>query len=65
VGIREELTAMAELQRKLPDRRAFLVHRARLAGFTWREISIILNITEQGLMKADKSWKERGCPTGD
>ncbi|SIN72981.1 hypothetical protein SAMN05443544_0593 [Agromyces cerinus subsp. cerinus] len=26
---------------------------------TWREIAIILDMTEQGLIKADKAWRER------
>lgn len=50
---------MAELQRTLPDRRAQLVHKARQHGLTWREIALILNMTEQGLIKADRQWRER------
>ena len=64
MGIREELTQLAELQRALPDRRAALVDRARLAGMTWREIAKILDMTEQGLIKADRMWRERGKPEG-
>jgi len=53
---------MVELQRSLPNLRAALVHKARQANLTWREISATLGITEQGLIKADKAWKERGKP---
>jgi len=64
VGITDDLRAMAELQRSLPDRRAALVDRARREGMTWREISYILDMTEQGLIKADKAWRARGKPEG-
>jgi DNA-directed RNA polymerase specialized sigma24 family protein len=64
VGIKDELRALAELQRSLPDKRAALVDRARLAGMTWREIAKILDMTEQGLIKADRAWRERGKPQG-
>ena len=62
VGIRDELHALAEMQRMLPDRRACLVDRARREGMTWREIAKILDMTEHGLQKADRQWRERGMP---
>ena len=64
MGIREELRALAEEQRSFPDRRAATVDRARQSGMTWRQIAIILDMTEQGLIKADKMWRERGKPEG-
>lgn len=50
------------MQRMLPDRRAWLVDRARREGMTWREIAKILEMTEHGLQKADRLWRERGMP---
>jgi hypothetical protein len=41
------------------DRRSELVARARREGLTWREIAIILDMTEQGLIKAHKAWLTR------
>jgi transposase len=52
------------VQRSFPDRRATLVDQARREGMTWREIAHILDMTEHGLIKADKAWKERGKPQG-
>lgn len=62
MGIRDELHALADMQRMLPDRRAWLVDRARREGMTWREIAKILEMTEHGLQKADRLWRERGMP---
>lgn len=59
VSIRSDLEQLAEEQRTLPDRRAQLVNAARNLGMTWREIATILDMTEQGLIKADKAWRER------
>jgi len=59
VSIRSDLEQLAEEQRTLPDRRAQLVAAARNLNMTWREIAIILDMTEQGLIKADKAWRER------
>lgn len=59
VSIRSDLEQLAEEQRTLPDRRAQLVAAARNLGMTWREIAIILDMTEQGIIKADKAWRER------
>ena len=59
VSTRSDLEAIAEEQRTLPDRRAQAVNAARNLGMTWREIAIILNMTEQGLIKADKAWRQR------
>jgi transposase len=64
VGIRDDLRALAQVQRSFPDRRATLVDQARREGMTWREIAHILDMTEHGLIKADKAWKERGKPQG-
>ena len=64
MGIKDELRALAEVQRTLPNKRAALVDRARREGMTWREIAKILDMTEPGLIKADKAWKERGKPEG-
>ena len=41
------------------DRRCELVARARREGMTWREIGVILGMTQQGLIKAHKAWLER------
>jgi transposase len=64
VGTRDDLEALAEQQQTLRDRRAALVAEARAQGMTWREIATILDMTQQGLIKADKAWKERGKPQG-
>lgn len=59
MGIREDLYEIAEQQRTLLDRRAELVEEARNNGMTWREIASILDMTEQGLMKARRTRNER------
>lgn len=64
VGIRDELRAVADMQRSLRNRRAAVVERARAEGLTWREISGILDMTQQGLIKAHKAWEARGKPEG-
>lgn len=46
-------------QASMVDRRSELVARARREGLTWREIAIILDMTEQGLIKAHKAWLTR------
>lgn len=53
--IRAELAAIATLQSELPARRAAAVQRAREAEMTWREIALILGMTEHGLIKAAKN----------
>lgn len=59
MSIRSDLEALAKEQRTLPDRRGKAVAAARALGMTWREIAIILDMTEQGIIKADKAWRER------
>lgn len=53
--IRAELEAIATQQAELPTRRAEAVQRAREEGMTWREIALILGMTEHGLIKAAKN----------
>ena len=62
MGIKNELRTLAQEQRSIVNRRATLVDRARQEGLTWREIAGILDMTQQGLIKADKSWRARGKP---
>jgi hypothetical protein len=57
--IRKNLAYVASTQRNLPDVRAEAVDEARKAGMTWREIASILDMTEHGLIKADKKWRQR------
>jgi hypothetical protein len=59
VGIRDELREFKELDASMLDRRCELVARARREGMTWREIGVILGMTQQGLIKAHKAWLER------
>ncbi|MBW8764518.1 MAG: hypothetical protein JF592_18390 [Microbacterium sp.] len=52
---REKLRAIAAEQdkaRTLPERRTQAVAAARDAGMTWREASVILGMTTEGLRKA-------------
>jgi transposase len=56
--IRRDLESVAAYQHNLPRVRAEAVDAARKAGMTWREIASILNMTEHGLIKADKKWRE-------
>jgi transposase len=56
--IRKNLVYVAGYQRNLPNVRAEAVDAARKAGMTWREIASILDMTEHGLIKADKKWRE-------
>lgn len=52
---REALRAIAAEQdkaRTLPERRTKAVAAAREAGMTWREASVILGMTTEGLRKA-------------
>lgn len=57
--ILDDLEALAEEQRTLPDRRAQAVAAAREQKMTWREIAGILNMTEHGLIKAHHAWQQR------
>ena len=59
MGIRDELREFAAMQKLMPDKLSELVARARREGLTWREIAIILDMTEQGLIKAHKAWLTR------
>ena len=54
--IREDLKTIAAQQHNLPTIRAEAVQAARDAGMTWREIAGILNMTEHGLIKAQKKY---------
>lgn len=56
--IKDDLERIANYQRNLPNVRAEAVDAARHEGMTWREIGGILNMTEHGLIKADKKWKD-------
>ena len=52
---------VANYQRNLPNTRAEAVAKAREEGITWREIASILDMTEHGVIKAQKKWEaERG-----
>ena len=62
MGIKNELRTLAQEQRSIVNRRAALVDRARQEGLTWREIAGILDMTQQGLIKADRTWRARGKP---
>ena len=53
-SIRENLTVIAENQRELPKLRSKWVTKAREAGMTWREIARLLDMTEHGIIKAQK-----------
>jgi len=55
--IRANLETVAAYQHNLPSVRAESVDAARKSGMTWREIAGILNMTEHGLIKADKKWR--------
>ncbi|MGO2933136.1 hypothetical protein [Microbacterium sp.] len=48
------LAAEAEQARTLPERRTKEVARARAAGMTWREASVILGMTAEGLRRAQE-----------
>ncbi len=56
--VRAKLAEIADLQTALPARRAEAVAEARAAGLYWSEIAGILGMTEHGLIKADKKWRE-------
>jgi transposase len=64
VSIRDDLVALAKQQQTVRDRRASLVAEARRQGMTWREIASILDMTQQGLIKAQRAWEARGKPQG-
>lgn len=57
--IRDDLETVAAYQRNLPTVRAEAVQAARDAGLTWREIARILDMTEHGLIKAQRLYRER------
>jgi hypothetical protein len=60
--IRQELRDLAaefEKARALVDKRFELVEKARAAGMTWNEAAIILNLTQNGLIKAQKDGESR------
>lgn len=59
--IREDLKAIADYQQRFPGVRAEAVQAARDAGMTWREIAGILNMTEHGLIKAQKKYDDNGA----
>lgn len=48
------LAAEAERARTLPERRTKAVASARAAGMTWREASVILGMSTEGLRRADE-----------
>lgn len=56
--IRDDLERVAAFQHNMSSVRAEAVDAARKAGITWREIAAILGMTEHGLIKADKKWRE-------
>ena len=54
---RDDLEKIANYQRNTPTLRYELVERARAEGITWREIAAILEMSEQGIVKAQKAHK--------
>lgn len=56
--VRAKLEEVARLQRELPTMRAEAVAEARAEKMTWREIAAILDMTERGVIAADKKWRE-------
>ncbi|MFT4284359.1 MAG: hypothetical protein QM598_05935 [Protaetiibacter sp.] len=44
---------------RLLEQRGEFVARARREGMTWREIAGLLDMTEHGLVKSQRSWEKR------
>ena len=56
---REDLEMIANYQRNTPIVRYETVERARTEGMTWREIAVILEMSEQGVVKAQKAYRAK------
>jgi hypothetical protein len=59
---RKKLTELGEEARTYPLRRFEAVAAARADGMTWREAAALLNVTEHGLIKADKTERAKRAP---
>ena len=55
---REDLERIANHYRNLPGIRAEAITKARAEGMTWREIASLLEMTEHGVIKADRVHRE-------
>lgn len=58
MDVLEELDRIANFYRSLPIMRAEAVTKARAEGITWREIAKHLEMTEHGVIRADRAYRE-------